>query len=68
MGKKLIEFALNTFAHAAEQQRNQGRQWQFALAREGSGMNQMDYVQKKFSRKQALGKIAKKRVMEHFDH
>jgi hypothetical protein len=39
----------------------------FALAREGSGMIGMDCVQKKLSRTQALGKIAKKRVEGHVD-
>lgn len=60
MRKKLIEFGLNALAHTAEHQRDQGRQGQLALAREGAGMIGMGRVQEKFARAQARGKIAKK--------
>jgi len=58
MGKELIEFGLNTLAHATEQQRNQGGQGQLALASEGTGVIGMGCVQEKFGRAQARGKIA----------
>jgi hypothetical protein len=67
MGKELIEFGLNAFAHAAEQQRDQGWQWQFSLACEGSGMIGMGRIQEKFGRAQTSGKIDKKRVDGHVD-
>ena len=66
MRKEFVEFALNAFSHAAEQQRNQGWQWQFALAREGRGMIGMDCVQEKFGRAKTLCKIGEKGVEVHF--
>ena len=63
--KELIEFGLNTLAHTAEHQRDQGWQGQLALAGEGVGMIGMSGVQKKFGRTQARGKIAEKRVEGH---
>ena len=62
MGKELIEFGLNTLAHATEQRRNQGGQGELALASEGTGVIGMGCVQEKFGKAQARGKIAKKRV------
>ena len=56
MGKELIEFGLNTLAHATEQQRNQGGQGQLALASEGTGVIGMGCVQEKFARAQARDK------------
>jgi len=65
VGKELIEFGLNTLAHATEHQRHQGWQGQLALACEGRWVIGIGRVQEKFGRAQARGKIAKKRVEGH---
>ena len=63
--KELIEFGLNTLAHTAEHQRDQGWQGQLALAGEGVGMFGVGGVQEKFGRAYARGKIDKKREKGH---
>ena len=65
MRKELIEFGLNTLAHTAEHQRDQGWQGQLALAGEGVGMFGVGGVQEKFGRAYARGKIDKKREKGH---
>ena len=65
MGKVFIEFGLHALAHATEHQRHQSWQGQLALASEGTGVIGTGCVQEKFSRTQACGKIAKKRVEGH---
>jgi hypothetical protein len=65
MRKELTEFRLNTLAHTAQHQRDQGWQGQLALEREGAGMIGMGRVQEKFGKANARGKIDKKREKGH---
>ena len=62
MRKELVKLGLDALAHAAEQQRDQCRQGQLALARERSGMIGMDRQLTKLGGLQVRGKVEKKRM------